>query len=329
MKSGELTAKCKTRNMKDLAKRSLRRIFELGQGAGFDILPRHFYSSIPSLMELRRSRNWREPFDMYGIAGASVSEQLAFLADLCEPFLREWADLDIYRIANKENAQGGGYGVIEAEVLYAFVRRHRPRRIVQVGCGLSTSVMIRASSKANYRPDIVCIEPRPSAYLQTAQRNGQITLRRERAQETPRSVLTNLTASDLLFVDSTHTVKPGSEVNRIILDVLPRLVPDVFIHFHDVFFPYDYQRGLLSDDLFFWIESTLLHAFLVNNAHCRIQLSLSMLHYAAPDRIKALIPRYEPQGNVDGLRAAGGRHFPSATYLLTTAPFVNAEQVKR
>ncbi len=134
--------------------------------------------------------------------------------------------------------------------------------------------------------------------------------------------MTGLDKGDMLFVDSTHTVKPGSEVNRIILDVLPRLPTGVFVHFHDIYFPYDYQRGLMSTELFFNTESTLLHAFLINNAYCRIVLSLSMLHYAVPRKLMALIPHYEPQGNADGLRSAGGIHFPSATYLLTTNPDV-------
>jgi Methyltransferase domain len=272
-KSGVLT-KSKLRKIKDLAKRSIRRVFEVSQRAGFDILPRHFYSSIPNLKELRSSSYWRAPIDMYGVAGASVTEQLAFHTDLCQPFLHEWRDLDIYCVADKENGQGGGYGVIDAEVLHAFVRGHRPRRIVQVGCGVSTSVIIRAATMANYRPEIICIEPYPSAFLQAAQGKGQVTLLQQRAQEVPRSVLCELAAGDFLFIDSTHAVKPGSEVNRIILDVLPRLAPGVFVHFHDVLFPYDYQRDLLSDDLFFSMESTLPRAFLANNARCRIQLSL-------------------------------------------------------
>lgn len=312
--------KSKLRRMKDLAKRSLRRVFELGQRAGFDVLPRSFYSSIPNVKELRRSSYWREPFEMYAVAGASLSDQVSLLTDLCQPFLHQWSELDVHGVADRENGQGGGYGIIEAEVLHAFVRGHRPGRIVQVGCGVSTSVIIRAATMANYWPEIICVEPYPSAFLRTAQSKGQITLLRQRAQETPRSVFTDLAAGDLLFVDSTHTVKPGSEVNRIILDVLPRLVPGIFVHFHDIVFPYDYKRGLLSDELCFPTESTLLHAFLISNSRCEILLSLSMLHYAAADRIVALMPHYEPQGNANGLRAAGGKHFPSATYLLTTAP---------
>ena len=92
-----------------------------------------------------------------------------------------------------------------------------------------------------------------------------------------------------------------------------RLKSGVFVHFHDIYFPYDYSRTLLSFDLFFWGESTLLHAFLIGNSHCRIVLSTSMLHYAAPERIAALFPRYAPQHNADGLQKDGGEHFPSAT----------------
>ena len=140
----------------------------------------------------------------------------------------------------------------------------------------------------------------------------------ERAEVVDRDILTALDPGDILFVDSTHTVKPGSEVNRLILDVLPRLKSGVFVHFHDIYFPYDYQPTLLSSELFFSVESTLLHAFLIGNGHCRIVLSTSMLHYAAPERIAALFPRYAPQNNANGLITERGEHFPSATYLLTT-----------
>ncbi len=179
-------------------------------------------------------------------------------------------------------------------------------------------MILRAASIADYKPDVICIEPYPSEFLLAAQANGQVTLVEEGAAKVDRNVMTALDVGDMLFIDSTHTVKPGSEVNRIILDVLPRLAAGVFVHFHDIHFPYDYQRELLSSELFFSAEGSLLHAYLINNARCRIVLSLSMLHYAAAQRIADLIPHYDPQGNADGLSAPGGTHFPSATYLLTT-----------
>lgn len=307
------------RKPKEMAQAGLRWLFETGQRLGLNILPKHFYSATPDIAALRADTHWRKPFEMVGVAGAELSGQLEFLDDLCLPELAaQWAALDVHAAASMENGQGGGYGVIEAEFLHAFIHRHRPRRIVQVGCGVSTSVILRAARMADYKPEVVCVEPYPSPFLLSAQNEGRIRLVPERAEAVDRDILTALDPGDMLFIDSTHTVKPGSEVNRLVLDVLPRLKCGVFVHFHDIYFPYDYQRALLTSELFFNVESTLLHAFLIGNSHCRIVLSTSMLNYAAPERIAALFPRYAPQNNADGLRSEGGEHFPSATYLLTT-----------
>lgn len=107
-------------------------------------------------------------------------------------------------------------------------------------------------------------------------------------------------------------------MNRLILEVLPRLPLHCFVHFHDINFPYDYSTGVLTE-LFFPAENTLLHAFLVNNARCSVALSLSMLHYACPRELQSALPNYQPAAMQDGFHAAadGGGHFPSATYLVT------------
>ena len=152
-------------------------------------------------------------------------------------------------------------------------------------------------------------------FLEKADADGRIRLVKEMAQKVDMSISTSLKDGDLFFVDSTHTVKTGSEVNRIILEVLPRLSSGVYVHFHDIYFPYDYKRDVLDGDLFFWSENTLLYAFLVNNSNYSIEASLSMLHYAAPEKLKALIPDYDPQTNDEGLKKEGGQHFPSAIYL--------------
>lgn len=130
-------------------------------------------------------------------------------------------------------------------------------------------------------------------------------------------VYLTLGEGDLLFIDSTHTVKPGSEVNLIILEVLSRLAKGVYVHFHDIYFPYDYKRALMSDGLFFSNESVLLHAFLIGNAHYVIRTSLSMLHYAVPSEFEKLLSGYKPQENDFGLRSGNieGRHFPSSLYI--------------
>lgn len=137
----------------------------------------------------------------------------------------------------------------------------------------------------------------------------------EPAQTVDFNTIADLGEGDLLFVDSTHAVKPGSEVNYLIHEVLPRLRPGVWVHFHDIYFPYDYARDTLRGDLFFPQESSLLYAFLSGNPRYRVEASLSMVHYAAPDGLKRLIPRYQPNDQTDGLGGANGKHFPSAAWL--------------
>jgi hypothetical protein len=221
----------------------------------------------------------------------------------------------VHREAFVGGGADGGYGEIEAEILFGFVATNRPGRVKQVGCGVSTAVVLNAAERAGYKPEVTCLEPYPSAWLQEQARAGRIKLVDRPAQMVDFDIIADLAAGDLLFIDSTHAVKPGSEVNYLIHEVLPRLRSGVWVHFHDIYFPYDYTRDTLDGDMLFPQESGLLYAFLAGNSRFRIEASLSMIHYARPDALKALIPKYEPNANADGLRADGGRHFPSACWL--------------
>src|SRR5262249_53225711 len=148
------------------------------------------------------------------------------------------------------------------------------RRIIQVGAGVSTAIILHAAEVAGYKPEIICIDPYPTRFLTRSAANGAIRLIARRVQDIDMSQLTALNPGDLLFVDSTHTVKPGGDVNYLILEVLPLLPACVWVHFHDISFPYDYQPWLFKA-LFFWAESTLLQAFLACNPRYAIVLSLS------------------------------------------------------
>lgn len=306
-----------TRRLKTAGKQALHGLFALGQGLGVNILPRHFYSQIPDLAAMKHDRSWRAPMSMAGVAGADIAGQVAFL-EHCAPASAA-PGRDIHAEAIASNGSDGGYGPIEAAFLYAFVRTWKPARVVQVGCGVSTAVILAAGADAGYRPEVVCIDPYPTGYLSRESAAGRIRLEATPAQTADLALLTDLKAGDLLFIDSTHAVKPGSEVNRIVLEVLPRLAAGVFVHFHDIYFPYDYPRRLLTEDLFFHSESTLVHAYLAGNPRCRIEAALSMLHYAAPQALAGRFSQYRPQANDDGLAGSDGLHFPSALWLRTTA----------
>ncbi len=200
--------------------------------------------------------------------------------------------------------------------LYAFVRTHKPRRIIQVGCGVSTAICIAAAADAKYEPTITCIDPFPTKYLTEAASYGQIKLVQQPVELLPLDFLQELAAGDLFFVDSTHTLGPAGEVTRIIVEMLPRLQDGVFIHFHDIWFPYDYESAILEERLFFWHETALLLAFLTLNSRYCVRASLSMLHYERPESLGNIFVDYRPMKSDHGLRVAAG-HFPSSIYLET------------
>ena len=293
-------------------------LFVKGQRLGIDVLPHHFYSQIPNIAELGRETYWREPSSMHAVQGADMEGQIEFTRSCVPSDLTDrFQHLDVHETAIRENGEDGGYGPIEAAFLYGFIQTKKPAKVIQIGCGVTTSIILRAAQDIGYQPEVVCIEPYPMPFLEKAHVARRIKLVKEKAQKVDMSILTSLGENDLFFVDSTHTVKPGSEVNRIILEVLPRLGKGVFVHFHDIYFPFDYKRDVLDGDLFFWAESTLLHAFLVNNNKYTLKTALSMIHYAAPDMLQKLIPAYMPQSNIKGLQGKEGKHFPSSIYLQT------------
>ncbi len=302
------------RRLKNLGKTIMRSIFELCQKAGLNILPVHYYSEIPNIGELKTSDYWKKPYSMFGIKGADISGQLDFVASCCSESLitRQIKD-QIYNSISGRNGECE-YGPIEADFLYAFIFSKRPGKIVQIGCGFSTAVMLMASEDAGYLPDILCIDPYPSKFLISLAENKKIRLINKKVQLVDLSVITDLGDNGLLFVDSTHTVRPGSDVNRIILEVLPRLKKGSMVHFHDIYFPFDYQRHILSTEIFFSNETALLYSFLINNSRFELKASLSMLHYADPLGLKKYLPNYTPAGNQYGLETSVG-HFPSSAYM--------------
>jgi predicted O-methyltransferase YrrM len=252
---------------------------------------------------------------MVGVQGTGTESQLAFVASCCTPEIVErLRSNDIHARAAAENGDMG-YGPTEADFLYAVIRARRPTRVVQVGAGVSTAIMLMAAREGDFPIDLVCVDPYPTEYLRRAHSERRLRLIVEKAQDVELSQLTDVGENGMFFVDSTHTVKVGSEVNRIVLEVLPRLARGTLVHFHDICFPYDYSPDVLRSTLF-WTEGTLLHAFLAGNRAYSLRVALSMLHHAAPDRLKVYLPNYMPAPNDDGLEIPGtAGHFPSAAYL--------------
>lgn len=285
----------------------------MGQRAGLDVLPRHFYSEIPDLRVLEATTGWRRARSMFGVRG-DIEAQVAWVDACTREYRNGLRNFEVHQAAVCMNGSDEGYGQVEADFLYCFVRANRPSRILQVGCGVSTAVCLLAAKHEGYRPQITCIEPYPTAFLKKESEAGRIELVQKKLEEAGPDYAASLTSGDLLFIDSSHTLAPAGEVNIIILEMLPRLAKDVMVHFHDIYFPYDYSPDTLSSALFFPHETALLYAFLAMNGGYEVAASLSHLHHARADALAQFFPDMRPRQFDEGLEKGTG-HFPSSIFL--------------
>lgn len=128
---------------------------------------------------------------------------------------------------------------LDAAVLYAMIRQCAPRRVVEIGSGHSTRFMVRAVRDGKLDTEVVTIDPAPRATLpHESIRNHPVLL-----HEAPLDIFVTLAAGDILFVDSSHILQPGTDVDRILNHVWPRLVPGVVVHFHDIYLPDAYPAA--------------------------------------------------------------------------------------
>ena len=187
------------------------------------------------------------------------------------------------------------YDRVDAELLYAIVRHLGPGRFVELGSGYST-LLAWAALQANARDgragEISIFDPYPSPHV-TARPELTARLSPVGVQELSEQLVRELRPSDVLFVDTSHTVKLGGDVNRIVLDLLPLVAPGVVVHFHDVFLPRDYSRGHVAN-AHYWTEQYLLQAFLMYNREWEVLASAQAMVRAAPQLVGRLIPSYHP-----------------------------------
>lgn len=171
----------------------------------------------------------------------------------------------------------------DAAALHALVRHLQPRRMVEVGCGWSTTVTARAIRDAALPTTLTCIEPYPRDFVHDIVEIAE--LRVEKVEHTPFEIFGQLGAGDVLFIDSSHVAKTGSDVVHQLLEVVPRLAAGVVVHVHDIFLPEDYPRGWVAAG-FNWNEQYVLQALLVGNDRLRPLLANHWLAVRHPDAVE-------------------------------------------
>jgi len=306
-----------SRSIRNMLKSTLVRVNSVLERASIRLQPTHYYSETPSRIELASDLTiWANPLPMFGIDW-DLDDQLKWTRSMAEPFIAEVRGLQAFKTLASEGA-GPGYGPIESQLLHCVIRSIKPNAILEIGSGVSTMVIKRACElnvqDSDRKSSLTCVEPFPRDILIN---DPDIVLQRERAQSVPRHTFSSLASGDVLFIDSTHAVRTGSELPLLYLDVIPSLPPGVLIHIHDIFLPYYYSPDILWN-LFDSQESTLLAALLTNNRQLRVLTCMSALHFDRESELRAIFPDYRPEQFSHGLRARGVEgHFPSSLWLVT------------
>jgi hypothetical protein len=163
----------------------------------------------------------------------------------------------------------------DALVLYCMVRHFRPNWIIEVGSGFSSRLFTQAIRK-NSEGNLVCIEPFPDEVSNESFPESSVHVKKRVEQLDPQ-LFQKLDVNDILFIDSSHVVKIGGDVNFLFLQIIPNLKPGVIIHVHDIFFPNEYPREWVLGRLNFWSEQYLLQAFLSFNNEFEVLLCNSFL----------------------------------------------------
>jgi hypothetical protein len=247
----------------------------------------HYYEPLFRTESLRASLH--NPRNLPGV-DMNVEAQLAMLAGFGyrEELLAFPLDAEAPHSFYYHNSR---YGPGDAELLYSMIRHSKPSRLVEIGSGFST-LIARQAILRNQREspgcqcEHICIEPYEEPWLESC----GATVLRERGETIDKEVFLQLGENDMLFIDSSHMIRPGGDVLCEYLEILPLLKPGVLVHVHDIFTPRDYPASWVCDEIRFWNEQYLLEGFLCHNHAFKIVCAANFLKHKYPELMAEKLP---------------------------------------
>ena len=258
-----------------------------------NVTPNHYYWPIPDLKSLR-AKDWSARSELPGIdlrLDAQIERARADVAEFRDELIFPTGmngDTARFHLNN------GFFEAVDAEVAYCTIRRHKPRRIIEIGSGNSTRLLaaaVRKNREEGVVADFTTIDPRAATRLQSPI-DGVTRAVNIRVQDAGLEIFTALEENDICFIDSSHVVALGSDTNFEILEVLPRLNNGVLVHWHDIFLPAEYPKKFVTQNLCFWGEQYLLQAFLSFNDAFEVLWSSSALQFERFSDLRTLFPQW-------------------------------------
>ena len=255
------------------------------------VQPGHFFSAIPNQENIRYATTDPKPLRSIGGIDMRVESQLELIESLA-PYYRQ---LPIEDFANRKRLYyypNGSYPIGDGSILMTLIGHLKPKRLIELGCGNSSCAVREANTIfLNDNLNITSVEPYPELFLSLIpeSKRGKTEFIPKTLQDLDLEVFDTLKAGDILFIDTTHVSKAGSDVNRIFFEILPRLKPGISIHVHDVFYPFEYPEKWLLEGRC-WNEQYLLQAFLQFNKEFEILLWPQYLIHHQLEKLEAALP---------------------------------------
>lgn len=266
--------------------------------------PGHYYSPIMNKNEIieREQQIWSTTKTVNEI-DFNVDAQLALLKN----FEFYYSDLPFDELPNKQHRyyyNNEFYLYTDAIILYSFLRHFKPSNVIEIGSGFSSALMLDVNNLfLNNTTNLTFIEPfteRLKGLLRDDDKNNVVIIEKF-IQDIDIEKFKKLSKDDILFVDSTHVSKTGSDLNCILFEILPTLASGVIIHFHDVFNNFEYPKGWVFGGRN-WNEDYLIRAFLMNNSKYEILFFNDYMHTKHPSSFTSLPLTYKNFGGSIWLR---------------------------
>ena len=252
------------------------------------LLHKHYYLPIPDEVDMAYAQHDTE------LIGVDINTDAAFefLEEVVQPYKEEFNAFPIH--AAEEPGQfylvNGTYMAIDGNVYYGLIRHHKPKKLIEIGSGNST-LLAAAAIRKNVQEgaeatQLISIEPYPREMLR--QEIPEITdLVEKRVQDVDMSLFESLSSGDILFIDSTHVLRPGGDVWWEYCEILPRLASGVLVHIHDVTLPKPYPRVYADEYHWYWNEQYALQMFLSFNSRFEVVWPGNYLLVNHPDKMQA------------------------------------------
>lgn len=259
--------------------------------------PGHFYSPIanPTDIAARREALFSLKSNSLGIDFREQAQLdlLRQIADYVETIKYPISDPGDGLTYFYENDQ---FAVLDAEFLFAALLHFKPKTMIEVGSGYSSLITADVNRRVlGGALNFICIEPFPRQFLLDGV-NGITKLNVSKVEDLPLDYFDQLESGDILFIDSSHVSKVGSDVNYLFFEVIPRLKSGVIVHVHDIFLPDEYPEKWALEQNRNWNEQYILHAFLQFNYEWRILWAAHLMKTRHMAEVQKVFPRFPQLG---------------------------------